>query len=233
MSPATHRNPIGIIPKPHQFGKFRLIVDLSAPHRNSMNDGIHLQLCSLEYVTMDQVARRVARYGHSALMAKTDLQAVYRHVPAHPRDQHLIGLEWGGLTYQDRALPFGLRLAPKLFTVVGDCLTWALLCECVHDCVHDYVHYLDDFLFLGPPASLACQVALGKAKALCDRLGLPVAPAKTVGPSPALSFLGIEMSSMTQKLRLPGDKLFRLSRQKKSPITSHTRSILKWDAGQT
>ena len=123
-SPATRRNTIGIIPKPHQPGKFRLIVDLSAPQGNSVNDGIHLQLCSLEYVTVDQAARRVARYGRGALVAKTDLQAAYRYVPVHPRDQHLIGLEWGGRTYQDRALPFGLRSVPKLFTAVGDCLTW-------------------------------------------------------------------------------------------------------------
>ena len=33
-------NPIGIIPKPHQPGKFRLIVDLSAPASSSVNDGI-------------------------------------------------------------------------------------------------------------------------------------------------------------------------------------------------
>ena len=198
-SPATCRNSIGIIPKPHHPGKFHLIMDLSAPHRNSMNDGIHPQLCSLEYVTVDQAARRVARYGRSALMAKIDLQAVYRHVPVHPQDQHLIGLEQGGLTYQDRALPSGLRSAPKRFTAVGDCLTWALLCESVHDCVH--------YLFWGPPTSPACQLALGKAMALCDRLGLPVVPAKMVGPSPVLSFLGIEIDSMTQELRLPGDKL--------------------------
>ena len=196
-SPHTRWNPIGIIPKLHQPGKFRLIVDLSAPHGNSVNDGIDPDLCSLEYITVDQAARLVARYGRGALMAKTDLQAAYRTVPVHPRDQHLIGLEWGGATYQDKALPFGLRSAPKLFTAVGDCLTWALVCEGVHDCVH----YLDDFYFRGPPACPSCRTALDKAMGLFEKLGLPVAPAKTVGPSTVLTFLGIEIDSMSQELK--------------------------------
>ena len=45
-----HRNPISIIPKPHQPGKFRLIVDLSAPASSSVNDGISAYWCSMEYV---------------------------------------------------------------------------------------------------------------------------------------------------------------------------------------
>ena len=223
-SPHTRWNPIGIIPKPHQPGKFRLIADLSAPHGNSVNDGIDLDLCSLEYITEDRAARLVARYGQGALMAKTDLQAAYRTVLVHPRDQHLIGLEWGGATYQDRALPFGLRSAPKLFTAVGDCLTWALVCEGVHDCVH----YLDDFLFWGPPACPSCWTASDKAMGLCEKLGLPVAPAKTVGPSTVLTFLGIEIDSMSQELKTSADKLtqLHLTQQHHRASTKHDLQVL-------
>ena len=107
------RNPIGIIPKPHQPGKFRLIVDLSAPRGFSVNDGISPSLCSLDYISVDQAARLIAKCGRGTLMAKTDLQSAYRHVPVHPEDQHLLGLEWDGQIYCDRALPFGLRSAPN------------------------------------------------------------------------------------------------------------------------
>ena len=44
-SPMTQKNLIGLIPKPHQPGKFRLIVDLSAPVGSSVSDGIALDLC--------------------------------------------------------------------------------------------------------------------------------------------------------------------------------------------
>ena len=141
-------------------------------------------------------------------MAKTDSHSAYRQVPVHREDQSLLGLEWRGRTYmyRDRALPFGLRSAPKLFTAVADSLAWAFQCNGIVNCVH----YLDDFLFWGPPASPQCSQALESAISLCARLGLPVAPGKTVGPSTVLTFLGIEIDSVSQELRLPADKLSRL-----------------------
>ena len=45
---------------------------------------------------------------------------------------------------------------------------------------------------------------------LCAKLGLPVAPHKVVGPSTSLVFLGIEIDSLRQEIRLPEDKLSRL-----------------------
>ena len=139
-------------------------------------------------------------------MAKTDLCSAYRQVPVHTSDQYLLGLEWGGTTYIDRALPFGLRSAPKLFSAVADGLAWALHCEGIVNCVH----YLDDFFFWGPPASSACAAALDTATRLCSALGLPAAPEKTSTPTSVITFLGIEIDSVTQCLRLPRDKLSRL-----------------------
>ena len=221
------RNPIGLIPKPHQPGKFRLIVDLSAPPSFSVNDGIAASRCSLEYVSVDRAARLVSKSGKGALMAKTDLQCAYRHIPVHPSDQHLLGIEWEAKVYIDRALPFGLRSAPKLFTSVADSLAWALQCEGVVNTVH----YLDDFLFWGPPGSPVCEVALGRATVLCNRLGLPTAPHKTVGPVTSLTFLGIEIDSVAMELRLPADKLARLRRtlsqwEKRRHATKHDLQVL-------
>ena len=208
-APPMRCSPIGMIPKAHQPGKFRLIVDLSAPPDFSVNDGISTALCSLRYVTVDRAARLVKDYGQGALMAKIDLQSAYRHIPVHPEDQHLLGIEWDGKEYRDQALPFGLRSAPKLFTAVADGLAWAMQQEGVHNSVH----YLDDFLFWGPPSSPECGVSLSKATAVCHPLGLPTAPHKTVGPATVLTFLGIEVDSMAQVLRLPAAKLVRLQRE--------------------
>ena len=46
-------NRFGVIPKPHQPGKWRLILDLSDPEGNSVNDGIEPDLCSLTYASID------------------------------------------------------------------------------------------------------------------------------------------------------------------------------------
>ena len=227
-SPTTRTNPIGLIPKPHRPGEFRLIVDLSAPCGASVNDGISPSLCSLDYASVDQAARLVARCGKGALMAKTDLRSAYRHVPVHSSDRGLLGLEWDGETYSDKALPFGLRSAPKLFSAVADSLAWALQCEGVTNSLH----YLDDFLFWGPPEPAPdCGQALTLASTLSARLGLPVAVHKTVGPTTVLTFLGIEIDSDCQELRLPEDKLVRLratlSRwERKRSATKHELQVL-------
>ena len=42
-------SPFGVIPKNHQPGKWRLILDLSSPRGRSVNEGISSQLCSLLY----------------------------------------------------------------------------------------------------------------------------------------------------------------------------------------
>lgn len=177
LTPTGHRvhtSPIGLIPKLAQPGKFRLIMDLSAPAGHSVNDGIPPELCLLSYASVDEAACLLRHYGVGTLMAKLDLRSAYRMVPVHPHDQWLLGISWGHLTYVDRALPFGLTSAPNIFTAVADELAWAMLCEVI---AHP-IHYLDDLLFCGPPNTNSCQNALGKAIPLCHRLGLPVAPKK-------------------------------------------------------
>ena len=143
----THTNPIGLIPKPHQPNKFRLIVDLSAPSDFSVNDGIDPSLCSLEYATVDQAARLTRGAGPGALMSQLDLSSAYRRVPVHADDHHLLGVEWQGMVYRDKTLPFGLRSAPKLFTALADGLAWAMACRGIRD----FLHYLNDFSFVPLP----------------------------------------------------------------------------------
>ena len=102
--------------------------------------------------------------------AKLDLQSAYRKVPEHPDDQALLGMACRGRTFCDRALPFGLRSAPKLFNAVADGLSWALHCEGIAN----LLHYLDDFFFWSEAGSSDCTNALSITVPLCGRLGLPV-----------------------------------------------------------
>ena len=80
-------NRFGVIPKASQPGKWRLIVDLSHPEGKSVNDGINPELCSLHYVKVDDVARRVWQLGPGTQMAKIDVKSVYRIVPVHSQDR--------------------------------------------------------------------------------------------------------------------------------------------------
>ena len=71
------------------------------------------------------------------------------------------------------------------------------------------LHYLDDFLFLGHPNSPRCKLLFSHH--LCEELGVKVGNKKTEEPSTILTFLGIEIDTQRQELRLPQDKLTSLT----------------------
>ena len=83
----AHPNRIGMIPKGHNTGKWRLITDLSFPSGRSVNNGIPDCLCSLTYMTVDDVAAKVAT------LAKVDTESAYRLIPIHPEDRLLLAIK--------------------------------------------------------------------------------------------------------------------------------------------
>ena len=91
--PGLQISPFGVIPK-RQPSKWQLITNLSAPETHSVNDGISKFLCSLKYISVDDILRKIVRMGRGALLAKADLKEVYRMVPVHPHDRPLLGMEW-------------------------------------------------------------------------------------------------------------------------------------------
>ena len=111
---SVHVSKLGVIPKKHQPGKWRMIVDLSSPSGASVNDFVDPSLCSVKYAFVDDAAEFVAKVGRGALLAKLDIKSAYRNIPVHPGDYHLLGIQWRDQTYVDSCLPFGLRSAPKL-----------------------------------------------------------------------------------------------------------------------
>ena len=119
----VHCSPFGVIPKKWKPGKWRLILNLSAPDGASANDGVHKELCSLEYVSVVDLLVEVLKRGVGTELAKADVSRAYRNVQVHPEDRSLQG-EWEGQVYVDGTLPFGLRSAPLLFTALGDAVQW-------------------------------------------------------------------------------------------------------------
>ena len=62
-----HINQFGAIPKSHQPGKWRLIVDLSHPEGKSVNDGISSKLCTLQYTQVDHIIQQLLQMGQEHL----------------------------------------------------------------------------------------------------------------------------------------------------------------------
>ena len=123
--PHVQVSPFGVIPKSEQ-GKWRLILDLSSSQGQSVNDGISKELCSLSYISVDNVVAKVMGVGRGALMAKFDLKSAYRYIPVHPDDRWLLDMELDGRLFVDTTLPFGLRSAPIIFNAVAEALAYVI-----------------------------------------------------------------------------------------------------------
>ena len=201
-----HISKFGVIPKKHAPGKWRLIIDLSSPDNHSVNDGIDPAFTSLSYTRIEQVAQAVLDLGPGTQLAKIDVKSAFRVIPVHPDDRPLLGMLWEDQLYVDTALPFGLCSAPKLFNTLADALEWIAK----HMGIDFLWHYLDDFITIGCPDSEECAFFLQLLINLCALLGLPLAVEKVEGPSTCIPFLGIEIDSVAQELRLPSEKLLRI-----------------------
>ena len=166
--PRVHVNQFGLVPKSHQPGKWRLIVDLSHPRGASVNGGVEPGLCSMNYTSVAVAVKRVLALGEGARLAKFDVEGAYRTVPVHPDDRWLLGMRWRDKLYLDKVLPLGLRSAPNIYTAVADGLQWILRQEGM-----DFIHYLDDFLLVGAPGTDQCEVGLRSSQEWCRRLSSP------------------------------------------------------------
>ena len=98
-------------------------------------------------------------------------------------------------------LPFGLRSAPKIFSAVADAVQWIL----GNNGIRKGLHYLHDFTLIARILHLA-ERQKDILLSMIRKLNIPIEESKLEGPSPWLSFLGIEVDTASFQLHLPRDK---------------------------
>ena len=198
--PHLHISRFGVIPKKHQPGKWRLILDLSSPGGHSVNDGIRKDPITVQYMKVDDIIDGIMSLGRGTLLAKFDVESAYRIIPVHPNDRYLLGMQWQGNYFVDMALPFGLRS-------VADLAEWVLKKQ--YD-VSFLLPYLDNFHTLGLPNSQAGQRNLHTCIQQFQDREIPLHPDKLEGPSTLLTVLVIELDSLLFQARLPQEKFDRI-----------------------
>ena len=146
---------------------------------------------------------RCALLGRGALLVKLDIKSAYRIVRVHFADRAFLGLKWRDGATVWSAVGSGDFLCVGGHTVMGAIPT------------RHHVHYLDDVLFFLAHRERATSRLRNREEALqiCAELGVPVAAEKLGGPVPVLTFLGIELDTERQELRLPAAKLRKTQRE--------------------
>jgi hypothetical protein len=105
---------LGLVPT-SEYGKFRLIHDLSFPKSNSVNSNIPPENSVVQYDGIDTVIKLVKKFGRNCKLAKCDIEDAFRIVCVHPSDYHLLGFTWNHYFYYDRCLPMGTSSSRQIF----------------------------------------------------------------------------------------------------------------------
>ena len=105
--------------------------------------------------------------------------------------------------YFDRALAMGLSSSCAIFESFSTALEWVSLNLFDSSAV---LHILDDFLFIAKTKE-QCPRDLQNFILMCNYLGVPFVPEKTVGPVTVLQFAGITIDSVLLEARSPEDEL--------------------------
>ena len=202
--PHTHCSPIGAAPKPD--GSVRLILDLSSPRGDSVNDGISQEDFACSYSKFDDATSIVLHLGRGAFMGKIDIKHAFRICPVAPEQWYLLCFRWLGQFFTDTRLPFGSRSSPFIFNTFAIALAWIMV---TIGQIGFLIHYLDDF-FIASATRDGCQNDLDIFLLICKEIGVPIADDKLCGPTNVLTYLGIEIDTVNMQVRLPEEKFNKI-----------------------
>jgi hypothetical protein len=83
-------NPLGLVEKRDTNPtEYRVITHHSAPHGDSVNDGIDRHEFKISFDTLKHAARWIRHFGKGALLSKIDIKDAYRILSVHPVNQLL------------------------------------------------------------------------------------------------------------------------------------------------
>ena len=135
-------------------------------------------------------------------LAKVDLKDAFFMVPIAQQHQHLLLFTVGTKTFQFKYLPFGLCIAPRVFTKV---LKPAI--ELLRAIGIRLVIYMDDMLIMAHSKQMLRE-QIYQVLFLIKNLGFIIDSKKSLlSPTQEIEFLGMIVNSQTMEIKLPGQKI--------------------------
>ena len=197
---------LAAIPKGDNSDSIRLIHDASRPEGQSVNSLSAPD--SFAYEGMDEAVKLLSKNDY---MCKIDLKWGYRSVPIHPKCYPATGLKWkfGSDTeysyLYDTRLPFGANQSPAIFTRITQSVSRMMK----RRNIKAIIVYLDDF-WIRAATKEEAKLAMDILLKLLMKLGFSIQWRKLVPPTQILTFLGLEINTIEQTLRLPVAKVQEL-----------------------
>ena len=166
----------------------RIILDLSFPPGDSVNDGIlkdnYLGFQTrLTFPKVDEFAFRIYSLGKGCSMFKVDLSRYFRQIPLDPGDYSLIGYLIQGEIYFDKVLPMGMRSAPYITQRLSNAIAYI-----IRNWHFFILNYVDDCV--GAEVKEKIWQAFNKLIELLQEINVETAKDKIIPPHNKVRILG-------------------------------------------
>lgn len=205
FTPWTRCSPLMTRPKKDSQDR-RVIIDLSFPHGEAVNDGINTvdffgKDISYSLPTISDLIAIIQQHGRGAYLWKADLARTYRQFRIDPLDTPLLGITFQGSTYLDLCPSFDCRTSSAACQRVSNAFAFILAKE-----GHSVLAYLDDYASCHASlhqATLGFEAFISTAK----ELGLDLATHKCVPPTNIINWLGYTIDSNKMQVSIPAVKM--------------------------
>ena len=199
----TFYSPLNSVAK-KESQKRRLILDLSFPENNSINEGIEKdwylgEYDKLELPSVDQLVEKIMYLGKGCKVFKVDLSRAYRQIYLDPKDINKVAYVYKNKVYIDTTLSMGSRSSARCCQMVTSAVVYIYT-----EWGYFAINYLDDLG--GAEKAEKAEEAFEHLKLLLRKVGLKIALEKSAAPNTVMVFLGIEVNTILLTLTIPSDK---------------------------
>ena len=203
------QSPIGLVPKDNGK-KTRLIFHLSYPRNSgtSVNGSTPKEMATVQYPDFDDAVRLCLLEGVGCAAAKSDMSSAFRHLGMAKKFWKYLVMKaqhpTSGKTYYfiDKCMPFGASISCSHFQAFSNAIAHIV----TYFTKKPNINYLDDFFFVQLLKYL-CDQQVHTFLQICKEINFPVALEKTCKGSTQITFLGLLIDTLRQKVYIPVEKI--------------------------
>jgi len=189
--------PLGCVQKHGSWNEIRMIFDCRRSGFNSTIPDLPFRY--------REVNTALAVIEPDDCMGKLDVKAAFNQVHLRPSEWAKLGFTWRGRFHFMRRLPFGVKSAPYIFTLLGDMVVRGFM-RVAPPGVRAVVNYLDDFLIVARSKAV-CEAGLRVFREFLHSLGLLTRDDKLVPPTQHCEFLGVVIDTARASLSVTPERL--------------------------
>ena len=146
---STHFHCSPLLTRPKDGNKRRVILNLSYPYGNSLNDKVNkarfdgLQFI-LRFPSVDDIVAKILETPGDVYLSKIDVARAFRNLRVDPVDALKFGIQWQGKYFIDKGVAFGWVHGSSAFQMTSDAVTYIMKTK-----NHHMWAYIDDYILIG------------------------------------------------------------------------------------